>query len=265
MRDQICAAVGVDAAALPYIAELMDLRPDQTRWRTAVEKVLRGVGLRLLVPDQHWAAVLRFVNETNMRRPAAAAPRPGQDARRRSGGPRAEHVGGQAVRRRSRASVRRRGRRRHRRRRRPRLRRHPRRVRPVPSRGHRHRAVQGLRPARHQGRPASAQAVGVPVPGRRLRQDQRADRRSGRGRGGLPAGAAHRRRHRRRSASSGATARRRARRSASSSRSGVRSTPRPPTGTPTGCANSTSCCWPTIPTSRPSTRAPTNAGRRSRN
>ncbi len=67
MRDQICAAVGVDATELPYVAELMDLRADQTRWRTAAEKVLRGVGLRLMVPDQHWTAVLQFVNETNMR------------------------------------------------------------------------------------------------------------------------------------------------------------------------------------------------------
>ncbi|KUI39232.1 ATP-binding protein [Mycobacterium sp. GA-2829] len=67
MREQICAALGLDAAELPYVAELMDLRPDQTRWRVAVEKVLRGPGLRLLVPDQHWNQVLRFVNETNMR------------------------------------------------------------------------------------------------------------------------------------------------------------------------------------------------------
>ncbi|VEG51812.1 cytosolic protein [Mycolicibacterium aurum] len=67
MREQICGAVGLDAADLPYIAELMDLKPDQTRWRTAVEKVLRGVGLRLMVPDQHWTKVLAFVNETNMR------------------------------------------------------------------------------------------------------------------------------------------------------------------------------------------------------
>ncbi|MDY6998618.1 MAG: SbcC/MukB-like Walker B domain-containing protein, partial [Actinomycetota bacterium] len=67
MREQVCAAIGVETAALPYVAELMDLRADQTRWRVAVEKVLRGVGLRLLVPDEHWAAVLRFVNETNMR------------------------------------------------------------------------------------------------------------------------------------------------------------------------------------------------------
>lgn len=67
MREQICAAIGVDPSELPYIAELMDLRPDQTRWRVAVEKVLRGAGLRLLVPDAYWGAVLRFVNETNMR------------------------------------------------------------------------------------------------------------------------------------------------------------------------------------------------------
>ncbi|MGE2732490.1 ATP-binding protein [Mycolicibacterium vaccae] len=67
MREQICAAVDVDISELPYVAELMDLRPDQTRWRTAVEKVLRGAGLRLLVPDQHWTKVLRFVNDTNMR------------------------------------------------------------------------------------------------------------------------------------------------------------------------------------------------------
>jgi len=67
MRDQICAGVGLDSAELPYVAELFDLQPDQSRWRVAVEKVLRPVGLRLLVPDQHHAKVLRFVNETNMR------------------------------------------------------------------------------------------------------------------------------------------------------------------------------------------------------
>ncbi|KAA0108104.1 ATP-binding protein [Mycolicibacterium sp. P1-5] len=66
MREHICAAVGVDPSELPYIAELMDLRSDQSRWRVAVEKVLRGVGLRLLVPDERYSAVLRFVNETNM-------------------------------------------------------------------------------------------------------------------------------------------------------------------------------------------------------
>ncbi|BBY30263.1 ATP-binding protein [Mycolicibacterium sediminis] len=67
MRELVCDSVGLDARELPYVAELMDLRPEHGRWRMAVEKVLRNVGLRLLVPDRHYAAVLRFVNETDMR------------------------------------------------------------------------------------------------------------------------------------------------------------------------------------------------------
>ncbi len=67
MRDHICSAIGVEPTELPYVAELFDLHTDQQRWRVAVEKVLRGVGLRLLVPDRHHAKVLKFVNETNMR------------------------------------------------------------------------------------------------------------------------------------------------------------------------------------------------------
>ena len=93
----------------------MDLRPEQSRWRVAVEKVLRGVGLRLLVPDSHYAAVLRFVNETNMggrlQLHHVRAKFVGAEPVRR----RAEHVGGQALRRRRDARLRRRGRRRRRR------------------------------------------------------------------------------------------------------------------------------------------------------
>ncbi len=154
MRDHICAAIKADSTELPYIAELLDLKPDQTRWRTAVEKVLQrrraaAAGAR---PALGEGAAVR--QRHRHARPPAAAPCAREVPGRRTRRPRAEHVGGQAVRRRPRASVRGRGRRRHHRSRRPHLRRHPRRVRPLPPRGHRHRAVQGLRPARGQGRPA---------------------------------------------------------------------------------------------------------------
>lgn len=161
MREQICAAVGIEPGDLPYIAELMDLRPEQSRWRVAVEKVLRGVGLRLLVPDQHYAAVLRFVNETNMRgrlqlhhvRPRPAAGRPSRTRwpascssstpitrvppRRPTWWPRPATTS---------AST-------------------PRTSSPVPARGHRRRPLQGLRPAGHQGRPAGTAPLGVHLPG----------------------------------------------------------------------------------------------------
>ncbi|MDL9935947.1 ATP-binding protein [Gordonia sp. ABSL1-1] len=67
MRRVIANALQIDDDELRYVAELVELDPGQERWRLAVEKVLRGAGLRLLVPDQHFAAALRFVNTHDMR------------------------------------------------------------------------------------------------------------------------------------------------------------------------------------------------------
>ncbi|NED69776.1 hypothetical protein G3I15_53545, partial [Streptomyces sp. SID10244] len=57
----------IDESELRYVAEMVELHPDEERWRSAVEKVLRNAGLRLLVPDKHFRAALRFVNSHDMR------------------------------------------------------------------------------------------------------------------------------------------------------------------------------------------------------
>ncbi|TMS51963.1 nuclease [Mycobacterium sp. DBP42] len=67
MRARIARALDISERDLVYVAELMELKPDESRWRLAVEKVLRGAGLRLLVPDAHMERALRFVNENDMR------------------------------------------------------------------------------------------------------------------------------------------------------------------------------------------------------
>ena len=67
MRNELASALGLAAGRLPYVCELMDLRPDRARWRKAVEKVLRATGLALLVPERHLPAALRYVNDHNMR------------------------------------------------------------------------------------------------------------------------------------------------------------------------------------------------------
>ncbi|TRW89184.1 AAA family ATPase [Mycolicibacterium sp. 018/SC-01/001] len=66
MRAMIIADLGVAAKHLPYVCELLDLRPGQERWRKAVEKVLRSTGLCLLVPDRFHQRVLQFVNAHHM-------------------------------------------------------------------------------------------------------------------------------------------------------------------------------------------------------
>ncbi|MGC4932264.1 ATP-binding protein [Gordonia sp. DT30] len=86
MRRVLTDALQVDETALRYVAELVELDPEHERWRPAVEKVLRNAGLRLLVPDRHFASALRFVNTHDMRgriqlhhveRRTSAPPEPG--------------------------------------------------------------------------------------------------------------------------------------------------------------------------------------------
>ncbi|MEC4764058.1 ATP-binding protein [Mycobacterium sherrisii] len=66
-RSRIADALRLSEDELPYVAELVDLKPDQDRWRVAVEKVLHSAGLTLLVPERHYRAVLQIVNAENMK------------------------------------------------------------------------------------------------------------------------------------------------------------------------------------------------------
>jgi uncharacterized protein YPO0396 len=66
-RAAIAAATGADPAALPYAAELIDIAPGEDQWRPAAEKVLRGFGLRLLVPEDLRVVVSAYIDEHDMR------------------------------------------------------------------------------------------------------------------------------------------------------------------------------------------------------
>jgi uncharacterized protein YPO0396 len=66
-RAAIAQANGIDPAALPYAAELIDVAPGEERWRPAAEKVLRGFGLRLLVPQDLRDKVAAYIDSRDMR------------------------------------------------------------------------------------------------------------------------------------------------------------------------------------------------------
>jgi uncharacterized protein YPO0396 len=66
-RSRIAGALRLVEDELPYVAELVDLKPGEERWRIAVEKVLHAPGLTLLVPERHYPDVLRFINAENMK------------------------------------------------------------------------------------------------------------------------------------------------------------------------------------------------------
>jgi uncharacterized protein YPO0396 len=68
LRRQIAEAVGVAEAALPFVGELVEVKPEEHAWRGAIERVLHGFALSILVQDDQYAAVSAYVNDTDLGR-----------------------------------------------------------------------------------------------------------------------------------------------------------------------------------------------------
>jgi uncharacterized protein YPO0396 len=47
----VCEAAGVDPDAIPFAGELIEVRNEYSDWTGAIERLLRGLGLSLLVPE----------------------------------------------------------------------------------------------------------------------------------------------------------------------------------------------------------------------
>lgn len=66
LRTTLCGATGIDEADLPFAGELLRVRSDERAWEGAIERVLRGFGTALLVPDGHYAAVSAWVDANHL-------------------------------------------------------------------------------------------------------------------------------------------------------------------------------------------------------
>jgi uncharacterized protein YPO0396 len=66
IRDALCAALGIDEDALPFAGELIQVRDDERDWEGAAERLLRGFGLALLVPEAHYRSVAEWVDQQHL-------------------------------------------------------------------------------------------------------------------------------------------------------------------------------------------------------
>jgi uncharacterized protein YPO0396 len=66
IRDALCAALSIGEEDLPFAGELIQVRDDERDWQGAAERLLRGFGLALLVPDDHYKAVSQWVNRQHL-------------------------------------------------------------------------------------------------------------------------------------------------------------------------------------------------------
>lgn len=63
IHQEILEAVGASRREIPFIAELIQVRTEEKAvWNAAIEKLLHGFGLCLLVPENYYSAVNQFVH-----------------------------------------------------------------------------------------------------------------------------------------------------------------------------------------------------------
>lgn len=66
IRETLCSALGIGEDELPFAGELIQVREDEREWEGAAERMLRGFGLALLVPETHYKAVSDWVDRQHL-------------------------------------------------------------------------------------------------------------------------------------------------------------------------------------------------------
>jgi uncharacterized protein YPO0396 len=67
IREALAAALGVDSEELPFAGELLQVRREEGAWEGAIERLLHGFALSLLVPDHLYSQVSHYVDRTHLR------------------------------------------------------------------------------------------------------------------------------------------------------------------------------------------------------
>ncbi len=67
IRAALCEALGLPEEAMPFAGELLQVREEERDWEGAAERLMRGFGLSLLVPDIHYKDVAEWVDRSQLK------------------------------------------------------------------------------------------------------------------------------------------------------------------------------------------------------
>lgn len=66
IREALCEALGLMENDLPFIGELLQIKPTQQHWQGAIERVMHGFALSLVVPDDCYQQVSEFIENKHL-------------------------------------------------------------------------------------------------------------------------------------------------------------------------------------------------------
>lgn len=66
IRRQLSIALNISEAEIPFVGELMKVIDSEKDWEGALERLLRGFGLSMLVPDRHYPQISNYINQKRL-------------------------------------------------------------------------------------------------------------------------------------------------------------------------------------------------------
>jgi len=67
IRQELAKAIGIEAEELPFVGELLKVDAEAMAWEGAIERVMHGFALSLLVADTHYQKVADYVEKTHLK------------------------------------------------------------------------------------------------------------------------------------------------------------------------------------------------------
>lgn len=67
IRREIANNLEIAEESLPFVGEIIRVKNEEAPWEGAIERVLKNFGLRMLVPEKHYARVNQFVSQTYLK------------------------------------------------------------------------------------------------------------------------------------------------------------------------------------------------------
>jgi uncharacterized protein YPO0396 len=67
IRRQIAEGIGIKDSEIPFVGELLQVREDQKKWVGAIERLLHGFGLSILVSETYYKYFTEYVNKNHLK------------------------------------------------------------------------------------------------------------------------------------------------------------------------------------------------------
>lgn len=66
IREQLADALDIDEEEIPFAGELLRVNENEKDWEGALERLLRGFGVSMLVPEKHYSQISNYINQRRL-------------------------------------------------------------------------------------------------------------------------------------------------------------------------------------------------------